>query len=647
MIDYSEISHPNPGDIVGRLTPVDPQTGTEGAPFFIYSRREVLIGRKATCDIVLDSLEVSHLHVRIYTALFDDGDPDDIAPLVYAQNLSSNGTRWNGYRMARQTGVCILSDGDILTLPSIIMRYNSESGYEGYGFDPLQSKEMKIFEDEYKITTRLLGSGGYGQVHMAYDKATGQQFACKIIDLQAAKSRIYAQMAEVQSRVLDVTPQTAGWALAVREQIARKAQEKLRPYICEADILHGLCHPNIIGIQRVFRSSDTIYFVQELAPAGDLLSFLQFKGKLDECHTAVLTRQVVIALDYLHDQNIVHRDLKPENILITSYDIRSRVILSDFGCAKIVQPASGRMSTMVGTFDYSAPEILRCGQNGYTKKVDMWSLGCLTFLLLTGSKAVFAPKKEGSPQLSMETNYDNVDKILRDHGVSPRAYDFVSKLLIVIPEMRMSAKEALRHDWFTNKYHARIFEGVYRQSIEDWRPLPRKEPFIIDLDNLGTRRRPNNPRPLLAPAFNDVGSPSAEPFDSQYSNRPSQAASSTLSDPILPPYNRAGNVETDALQARPHMGSQYSVGLHTLEFDMDENAISTNLHTGRMPDSWVDYEQSISAYHRGDSASMEMRSDSCESCNTECAYIEQEAREVIDNITRSSQHVPYGTGDFM
>lgn len=48
MIDYSEISHPNPGYIVGRLTPVDPQTGSEGAPFFIYSRREVLIGRKAT-----------------------------------------------------------------------------------------------------------------------------------------------------------------------------------------------------------------------------------------------------------------------------------------------------------------------------------------------------------------------------------------------------------------------------------------------------------------------------------------------------------------------------------------------------------------------------------------------------------------------
>ena len=94
------------------------------------------------------------------------------------------------------------------------------------------------------------------------------------------------------------------------------------------------------------------------------------------------------------------------------------------------------------------------------------------------------------------------------------------------------------------------------------------------------------------------------------------------------------------------MGSQYSVGLHTLEFDMDESAISTNLHTGRMPDSWVEYEQSTSG-HREDSASMEMRSDSCESCNTECAYIEQEAREVIDNITRSSQHVSYGTGDFV
>ncbi|KAL5356540.1 kinase-like domain-containing protein [Aspergillus floccosus] len=460
------------------------------------------------------------------------------------------------------------------------MRYNSESSDEECGFDSVRLREMKarsrsnIVEKDYKISRRLLGSGGYGQVYMAYDEATGKQFACKIIDLQGAKSKIYTRMERLRSKVWDVTPHTQEWALAIQDEITRKVQEKLQPYICEADILQSLCH-------------------------------------------------VAIALDYLHDHNIVHRDLKPDNILMTAHATDCRVILTDFGCAKIVQSASGRMCTMVGTLDYSAPEILRCDPNGYTKAVDMWSLGCLTVLLLTGAKAVFASQKEGSKQLRMETCYKDVAKNLNDQGVSPRAYDFASKLLIGIPERRMTAKGAVRHDWFTNKCHARPFEDLYKRSIADWKPFPRKEPFIVDLEDPGTGHQPNNPRPLLAPAFNDVESPSAEPFDSQYSNGPSQAASSTLSDLILPPYNRASHVETETSQAMPNMGRQYSVGLHTMESDIDEDAISTNFHS---------------------SATMGMCSDSCESCDTDCAYLEREVREVVENIISSSQQVPYERG---
>lgn len=68
-------------------------------------------------------------------------------------------------------------------------------------------------------------------------------------------------------------------------------------------------------------------------------------------------RQVCKALDYLHDRNIVHRDLKPDNILMTSLADGCRVVLTDFGCARQVGSKMGRMSTVVGTFDYSAPLV--------------------------------------------------------------------------------------------------------------------------------------------------------------------------------------------------------------------------------------------------------------------------------------------------
>jgi protein-serine/threonine kinase len=97
---------------------------------------------------------------------------------------------------------------------------------------------------------------------------------------------------------------------------------------------------------------------QDLLTAGDLFSYVQYKGgKLPDIEAAVIVRQVVIALDYLHSRNIVHRDLKPDNILMTSRADGCRVVLTDFGCATLVNSTSSRMSSMVGTFEFSAPLV--------------------------------------------------------------------------------------------------------------------------------------------------------------------------------------------------------------------------------------------------------------------------------------------------
>ena len=98
------------------------------------------------------------------------------------------------------------------------------------------------------------------------------------------------------------------------------------------------------------------YIFQDLVTAGDLFSYLEWKnGILSEVEAAVITRQVLVALSFLHKNNIVHRDLKPDNILMTSLAAGSRVILTDFGAARRIENKRERLKSLVGTLDYLAP----------------------------------------------------------------------------------------------------------------------------------------------------------------------------------------------------------------------------------------------------------------------------------------------------
>jgi serine/threonine protein kinase len=87
-----------------------------------------------------------------------------------------------------------------------------------------------------------------------------------------------------------------------------------------------------------------------------LFSFLQANGScLEDLHARIISRQVAIAVDYLHSNGIAHRDLKPENILVMRTGIGHRVVLTDFGAAGYIGNSSGRMMSTVGTYDYVAP----------------------------------------------------------------------------------------------------------------------------------------------------------------------------------------------------------------------------------------------------------------------------------------------------
>lgn len=126
---------------------------------------------------------------------------------------------------------------------------------------------------------------------------------------------------------------------------------------------------------------DTHYFiVSEFLQGGELYNYLVDKGSLSEDEVKDIVQQLYLALNYMHKNKIVHRDIKPENILIDSKEDMS-IKLTDFGFAEI-RKENEKMSLRLGSPIYMAPEVTLGDE--YDEKVDVWSAGVVTYILLSG-----------------------------------------------------------------------------------------------------------------------------------------------------------------------------------------------------------------------------------------------------------------------
>ena len=333
----------------------------------------------------------------------------------------SNNTRKNNYNQVNNTNIIIANNIQNKRYSDKKLIHHRESTKNSvFSFDNRNSKGQitltndvivsgnEINPEKIYIKKKMLGNGAFGEVWRVYHKDLNRDFAMKIIKKRKNKGN----------------------------------DEK--DILNEIDILKKFDHPNILQMIDFYSTIKKYYIITEYCPEGELFNEIIKVGRFDEGQAAFIINQLLKAITYCHKMNIIHRDIKPENIMITNREKNGclQVKLIDFGTAKMFEKGH-QEKKYVGSSYYMAPEIIK---RNYDEKCDIWSIGVILYILLTGR-----PPFDGNDD---EEILNHVEKGVFDKSsypyplLSSNAKDLIDKLLQYDPKKRINADQAIEHPWF-------------------------------------------------------------------------------------------------------------------------------------------------------------------------------------------------------
>ena len=300
------------------------------------------------------------------------------------------------------------------------------SGQNHESFSARVHDHRRKLDDDYEVDrSKVVGSGYSGPVRPGKSRFTGKKVAIKSFN---------------------------------KKMLTAKRLEFLRN---EVSVYLLMDHPNITRLLDVYEDDGWVHLVMEFCSGKELYHRIIKKSRFSEKDAAKATFELILPINYLHQHQIVHRDIKLENFLYEDSTDNSRLKLIDFGFSKVWHPHE-RLQASCGSIQYVAPEVLR---GNYDCQCDMWSLGVVVYIMLSGSPPFDGYEEEILENIRMG-NYQM--KGSRWKAISDEAKDFIKRLLVVDPKERMTAAQALGHAWIIQKGHTQDAD-VPREVLENLR----------------------------------------------------------------------------------------------------------------------------------------------------------------------------------
>ncbi|XP_023269736.1 serine/threonine-protein kinase 17A-like [Seriola lalandi dorsalis] len=272
------------------------------------------------------------------------------------------------------------------------------------------------FTASYDLVGKELGRGKFAVVKTCIEKASGKQYAAKFL-------RKRRKGADCRMDILN--------------EIAVLESAKANPYV--------------VALHEVYETNTEIILVLECAAGGEI--FDQCVADNDDAFTEKdvirLAKQILNGVAFLHRNNVVHLDLKPQNILLTSARPIGDIRIVDFGLSRCMDNIT-EVREILGTPEYVAPEIL--SYEPISTATDMWSIGVLTYVMLTGESPFQGDSKQETFLNISQVNVDYSQDTFE--GISSLAVDFIKSLLVKNPRKRATAEECLNHPWLNPLPHS-------------------------------------------------------------------------------------------------------------------------------------------------------------------------------------------------
>ncbi|XP_011062355.1 PREDICTED: muscle M-line assembly protein unc-89 isoform X5 [Acromyrmex echinatior] len=308
--------------------------------------------------------------------------------------------------IVKDEGLYSISAGNVAGSISCSVMLHVEENEHEYGYRTYRKKmdvkpHDKPFDDLYDLGDEL-GRGTQGITYHAVERSTGRNYASKIMH----------------------------------------GRGDLKPFMYnEMEAMNNLHHRKLLRLHDAFETDNSVTLVMELAAGGELVDNLTRQEHYTEIDIARYIRQLLWGLEYIHGNHYAHLGLTLGDLLV-SHAGGDDLKIGDFGLARKISQTK-LMTLAYGMPEYIAPEVTN--NEGVSYGADMWSVGIITYILLSGISPFRGTNDRETLKKIREGKWDFDD---RWKNISNEAQDFIRNLLVYNVDKRMDVRAALAHPWF-------------------------------------------------------------------------------------------------------------------------------------------------------------------------------------------------------